>query len=101
MNLFDLENLKPMPISLVSSRTPIIIGHRGAMAVAPENMMHAFQAALEAGADGIKFDVQRTIDGHLIIFHDEDVTPYLRWTRQNAGNDASRNQSARCRTLFW
>lgn len=73
MTLFDLQNLKPMPTSLTSERKPIIIGHRGAMAVAPENTMHAFQAALEAGADGIEFDVQRTIDGHLIIFHDEDV----------------------------
>ncbi len=73
MALFDLENLKPIPTSRMSTRKPIIIGHRGAMDVAPENTMHAFQAALDAGADGIEFDVQRTTDGHLVIFHDEDI----------------------------
>lgn len=73
MTLFDLQNLKPMPTSLVSERKPIIIGHRGAMAVAPENTLPAFVTALDAGADGIEFDVQRTKDGHLVVFHDEDV----------------------------
>ena len=68
-----LHTFKPMPASRLSTRTPIIIGHRGAMGVAPENTLPAFEAALAANADGVEFDVQRTTDGHLVIFHDEDV----------------------------
>ena len=30
---------------------PLLVGHRGAMAVAPENTMHSFEAALAGGAD--------------------------------------------------
>lgn len=65
---------KPMPVSRISTRKPIIVGHRGALDLAPENTMPAFEAALHAGADGVEFDVQRTIDGHLVVFHDEDVS---------------------------
>jgi glycerophosphoryl diester phosphodiesterase len=53
--------------------TPLIIGHRGASAVAPENTMIAFQLALEAGADGIEFDVRLTRDGVPVVIHDEDL----------------------------
>jgi glycerophosphoryl diester phosphodiesterase len=73
MNKSILNDFKPMPKSLVSERKPIIVGHRGALDLAPENTIPAFEAALEAGADGVEFDVQRTVDGHLIVFHDEDV----------------------------
>jgi len=36
---------------------PFVIGHRGAAAVAPENTLAALQAAVEAGADLVEFDV--------------------------------------------
>jgi glycerophosphoryl diester phosphodiesterase len=36
---------------------PLVIGHRGAAAVAPENTRRALQAALAAGADLVEFDV--------------------------------------------
>jgi glycerophosphoryl diester phosphodiesterase len=68
-----LGNFKPMPKSRISERKPIIVGHRGALSLAPENTIPAFEAALNAGADGVEFDVQRTVDGHLVVFHDEDV----------------------------
>jgi glycerophosphoryl diester phosphodiesterase len=34
-----------------------VIGHRGARAVAPENTLEALEAAIEAGADVVEFDV--------------------------------------------
>lgn len=68
-----LNNLRDMPSSRLSDRKPVIIGHRGALAVAPENTIPAFEAALDGGADGVEFDVQRTVDGHLVVFHDEDI----------------------------
>ncbi len=48
----------------------LIYGHRGAPAVTPENTLLAFQAALDAGVDGIEFDVQATADGIPVILHD-------------------------------
>ena len=35
---------------------PLIIGHRGASAVAPENTLVAFDRALRDGADGVELD---------------------------------------------
>jgi glycerophosphoryl diester phosphodiesterase len=49
-----------------------ITAHRGASHVAPENTMAAFRAALEAGADYVELDVQRTRDGAVIVMHDGD-----------------------------
>ena len=51
-------------------QSPLIIAHRGASDTAPENTSFAFEAALNAGADGIELDVQQTADGVLIVFHD-------------------------------
>jgi glycerophosphoryl diester phosphodiesterase len=67
------DTIKPMPASLASDRRPVIIGHRGARGLAPENTMPAFQIAADLGIDGVEFDVQRTRDGKLIVFHDENV----------------------------
>ncbi len=52
---------------------PLNLGHRGARALAPENTLAGMAAAVAAGADGVEFDVQRTADGHLVLFHDEDL----------------------------
>jgi glycerophosphoryl diester phosphodiesterase len=49
---------------------PLIIGHRGAAAVAPENTIAAFNRALRDGADGIEFDVRLARDGVPVIIHD-------------------------------
>ncbi|MBI5652332.1 MAG: glycerophosphodiester phosphodiesterase [Chloroflexi bacterium] len=52
---------------------PLIIGHRGASAVAPENTLAAFKRAFELGADGIELDVTLTKDGVPVVIHDEKV----------------------------
>ena len=36
---------------------PVVIGHRGAAAVAPENTLASLRAAVDAGADVVEFDV--------------------------------------------
>lgn len=51
----------------------LVWAHRGASGYAPENTLHAFQKAIEMGADGIELDVQVTKDGQLVIIHDETV----------------------------
>jgi glycerophosphoryl diester phosphodiesterase len=55
-------------------REPLIIGHRGAPLVALENTMPAFEAAIDAGADGIEFDVQLSRDAVPVIIHDDTLT---------------------------
>ena len=50
-----------------------IIAHRGFSAMAPENTLVAFSAALQAGADSIEFDLQISADGVPVIFHDETL----------------------------
>jgi len=52
---------------------PLIIGHRGASAVAPENTVAAFRKAIAVGADGIEFDVRLTKDGVPVVIHDSTL----------------------------
>ena len=47
--------------------------HRGASSEAPENTLPAFELAVTQGADGIELDVQRTLDGRLVVCHDETI----------------------------
>lgn len=51
----------------------LIIGHRGAAAVAPENTLVSLQRAFTDGADGIEFDVQLSRNGVPVIIHDETL----------------------------
>lgn len=51
----------------------INFAHRGASAVCPENTMAAFRRGLELGATGIETDVQMSLDGGLVIIHDEHL----------------------------
>lgn len=57
----------------MSKPYPLIIGHRGASAIAPENTMAAFRKAIESGADGIEFDVRLSGDGVPVIIHDDTL----------------------------
>jgi glycerophosphoryl diester phosphodiesterase len=68
----------------------LVIGHRGAEALAPENTWAAFQAGYQAGADLLELDVQLTRDGEAVIFHDFTLQPKLgdpRWVRDLAWDD--------------
>lgn len=57
----------------LTSKTPMIIGHRGASAEAPENSLAAFELAWQQGADGIEFDVHLSADGQVVVIHDDTV----------------------------
>src|SRR5258708_643669 len=54
-------------------RRPLVIGHRGFSAFAPENTLPAFHLALEAGVDLVELDYRQTADGELVVFHDPDL----------------------------
>lgn len=49
------------------------IGHRGAAAYEPENTILSFKKAIEIGVDMIEFDIRKTKDERLIVFHDEKL----------------------------
>jgi len=53
--------------------SPLIIGHRGASAHAPENTLAAFKLAMKVGADGIEFDVRLSRDGIPFVIHDDNL----------------------------
>ena len=57
----------------LTQHTPLIIGHRGASADAPENTLAAFALALQQGADGLELDVQLSADGQPVVFHDSSL----------------------------
>ena len=56
-----------------SEKEVLIVGHRGASSVSPENTLKAFQKAIELKADYVEFDVRETRDGNLVVTHDEDI----------------------------
>lgn len=56
---------------------PLIrVGHRGAAALAPENTIESFEAALAHGVDAIEFDVVDLGPGPLVVAHSrEEAAP--------------------------
>ena len=53
--------------------SPEKISHRGAHQTLPENSIPAFLRAIELGADAIELDVHATLDGTLVVHHDDTV----------------------------
>ena len=53
------------------SGRPLVIGHRGAPCVAPENTLSSLEAAVRAGADIVEFDVSPG----LVLAHSPGETP--------------------------
>lgn len=51
----------------------LIIGHRGAAGLAPENTLAAFEAGFQAGADMLELDVRLTADKQLVVIHDRSL----------------------------
>lgn len=49
---------------------PMIIAHRGAKGMAPENTLAAFRLGLEQGCEGIELDVHLTADEEIVVCHD-------------------------------
>lgn len=50
-----------------------VIAHRGGGDLSTENTVESIRAAIEAGASASEIDVQRTADGHYVIFHDNTL----------------------------
>lgn len=52
---------------------PLLFGHRGASARAPENTLRAFELAVEAGVDVLEMDVHLSCDGVVVVHHDASL----------------------------
>lgn len=49
------------------------IGHRGAKGHVAENTLASFQKAIELNVDGIELDVHLSLEGTLIVIHDDTI----------------------------
>lgn len=52
---------------------PILIAHRGAPQVAPEDTLASYEKAIQLGSEVMENDIRRTADGELVLLHDETV----------------------------
>ncbi len=51
----------------------IVIGHRGAKGLAPENTIASLLAGIENGVNGVEFDIRITADGIPVLAHNETI----------------------------
>lgn len=66
------------PLYLINSKTMsknkhIIVGHRGAGGLAPENTIAAIKVGLDNKVDRIEIDVHQSKDGKIVVMHDESL----------------------------
>ena len=69
----------------------MIVGHRGARGLWPENSLSGFRALATLAVDAVEFDVQQARDGGLVVIHD----PSLDRTTERSGRYSS--PAASCR----
>lgn len=57
------------------SKKPLVVGHRGAAGLLPENTLAAFKRGCELGVDAIELDVLVSADGQMVVYHDYKLNP--------------------------
>jgi len=58
---------------LIRADRPLVIGHRGYSAFAPENTLPSFKLAMAAGADLVELDYHHSKDGIPVVIHDAEL----------------------------
>jgi hypothetical protein len=70
----EIPRLRLEPLHDVLRGGPLLIGHRGAAGLVPENTMASFRDAVDRWAvDMIELDVRASADGHCVVIHDATV----------------------------
>ncbi len=62
----------------MSSKKPLIVAHRGAHTLAPENTITAGKLALQKGATALEVDVRLCATGEIVLFHDNFLWHHFR-----------------------
>lgn len=58
----------------MSDKTDVVwVGHRGYPELYPENTLLGIEKALQAGAQAIEIDLQASLEGEPVLFHDEEL----------------------------
>ena len=81
------------PMAAYPDVSLICWGHRGSPMAAPENSVPSFEAAIDAGADGIELDVMLSADGVVVVRHDFDLertTDGAGWVDETTFEDLSK-----------
>ncbi len=74
MHLGGLMLMATLSMACSTQNNPMVVtAHRGASGIAPESSVFAYEEALKLPVDYLEGDVQRTQDGHLVIFHDASL----------------------------
>ena len=68
---------------------PLRIGHRGAAALAPENTIASFRAAVAHGVDLVEFDVFELRSGDLVVAHSNDLHEVSHGTHEGSVRELS------------
>mmetsp|Transcript_122838 Transcript_122838/g.306821 ORF Transcript_122838/g.306821 Transcript_122838/m.306821 type:complete len:401 (+) Transcript_122838:13-1215(+) len=55
------------------TRAMSVVGHRGSSHMAPENTLASMDLAFKHGAQGVEFDIQRSLDGEIFLLHDDTL----------------------------
>ena len=76
MTRYDYAQKWSMVFNMIMLKNTRLLGHRGARGEALENTAAGFEhsQSLKAhGLAGVEFDIQLSRDGHLMVFHDDDL----------------------------
>jgi len=57
-------------LDVIGTGKVVVVGHRGALAHAPENTIASFEAAKALGSHAFECDVRLTADGAVVVMHD-------------------------------
>jgi glycerophosphoryl diester phosphodiesterase len=66
------------------SEKPLVIGHRGAAGLRPENTLAAFRTACGLDVDAVELDILVSADGQLVVHHDFKLKPEIARTENGA-----------------
>ncbi|MDJ0786064.1 MAG: glycerophosphodiester phosphodiesterase family protein, partial [Myxococcota bacterium] len=59
--------------ALADLTSPVVVGHRGALDLCPQNTLPCYELALQLGAAALEADLQVLGDGTLVMLHDENT----------------------------
>jgi len=82
-----------------TAEKPLMIGHRGAAGLMPENTLAAFKRGCDLGIDAIELDVLVSADGQMVVHHDFKLKPEIARTADGAWISAGSQPAVKDLTL--